>query len=149
MVEAINNADFTDVDASAEAVTLIRHLDQITASDRVQASKRRTAALLDVRAGDAIIDVGCGTGEDARALAALVGPTGRVVGVDKSAALIKAARSGASTTNVSRSGSWSASRPPGRQTRASSSTARCGSVRWWRTRSMRQPSKLASGKSSA
>jgi ubiquinone/menaquinone biosynthesis C-methylase UbiE len=92
MVESVNNAGFTDVDASAEAVPLIRHLDQLAASDRVRASKRRLTALLAVRAGDAVIDVGCGTGEDARALAALVGPAGRVVGVDRSAALIAAAR---------------------------------------------------------
>lgn len=45
-------------------------------------------ALLDVRAGDRVLDVGCGSGEAVRALARLVGPGGRVVGVDSSVAAI-------------------------------------------------------------
>jgi ubiquinone/menaquinone biosynthesis C-methylase UbiE len=36
----------------------------------------------------AVLDLGCGAGEDVRALAALVGPRGRVVGVDWSSIMI-------------------------------------------------------------
>src|SRR5690348_123015 len=49
-------------------------------------------ALLDVHAGDDILDVGCGTGDDTRALAHLVGRSGRITGVDSSATMIAEAR---------------------------------------------------------
>jgi SAM-dependent methyltransferase len=48
--------------------------------------------LLQVGEGDVVLDVGCGTGIDAVALARLVGVTGRVVGADLSHALIAVAQ---------------------------------------------------------
>ena len=50
--------------------------------DAVQAYKQQTYALLGLRPGDRVLDVGCGTGDDARALASLVAPGGCVVGID-------------------------------------------------------------------
>ena len=41
--------------------------------------------------GHAVLDVGCGPGTDTIVLAGLVGPTGRVVGVDSDAAMIAGA----------------------------------------------------------
>jgi SAM-dependent methyltransferase len=49
-------------------------------------------AELDLRAGERVLDVGCGSGDAARGLAALVGPGGRVVGVDRSETMIREAR---------------------------------------------------------
>ncbi|MBI3302148.1 MAG: methyltransferase domain-containing protein [Deltaproteobacteria bacterium] len=66
----------------------IHHLDLRNARADYQARKRHTFALFEVKAGHHLLDVGCGTGEDVRALAHLVGRTGRVVGVDSSATLI-------------------------------------------------------------
>jgi ubiquinone/menaquinone biosynthesis C-methylase UbiE len=40
-----------------------------------------------------LLDVGCGTGGDVRALAELVGPRGQVVGIDSSEVMIAEARS--------------------------------------------------------
>ena len=57
-----------------------------------QAYKLKTFALLDVHEGDTILEVGCGTGEDAQTLARLVGDNGRVVGVDSSTSVIGKAR---------------------------------------------------------
>jgi ubiquinone/menaquinone biosynthesis C-methylase UbiE len=53
---------------------------------------RRTVARLGLRAGDSVLDVGCGTGASALPAAQIVGPHGFVLGVDLSARLIDRAR---------------------------------------------------------
>jgi ubiquinone/menaquinone biosynthesis C-methylase UbiE len=83
---------FTDVDKTAEAGRFVRYLDAVSDLDAVRAYKQRTFELLEVEAGDHLLDLGCGNGTDALALAAMVGSTGRVVGVDRSSALIDEAR---------------------------------------------------------
>jgi SAM-dependent methyltransferase len=67
-------------------------MDQLAAIPAVAREKSRSLDLLDLRAGDSCLDVGCGTGPEIAALAAIVGPQGRVVGVDRSEALTGAAR---------------------------------------------------------
>lgn len=52
------------------------------------AQKRQTMDLLNLGPGMSAIEIGCGLGLDAEALAARVGPTGRVVGIDASQDLI-------------------------------------------------------------
>jgi ubiquinone/menaquinone biosynthesis C-methylase UbiE len=52
----------------------------------------RLAELAAPRAGDACLDVGCGTGLVANALAEPVGPDGQVVGIDVSAGMLRLAR---------------------------------------------------------
>ncbi|HYF96092.1 MAG TPA: methyltransferase domain-containing protein [Symbiobacteriaceae bacterium] len=54
--------------------------------------KERTYDLVGARAGRRILDVGCGSGEDAMAMARLVAPGGQVVGVDLNAAELVEAR---------------------------------------------------------
>ncbi|CAN3983653.1 methyltransferase domain-containing protein [Kitasatospora purpeofusca] len=46
--------------------------------------KSELDGMLRVSPGDRVLDVGCGTGADVRAIAARVGPAGRVVGLDSS-----------------------------------------------------------------
>lgn len=92
MSESIVNAGFTEVDRAGEAASYVRHLDWMTAKEQVQTTKRRTFAVLELAEGNAVLDVGCGTGDDARALAEAVGRGGRVVGVDKSLEMIEDAR---------------------------------------------------------
>ena len=48
--------------------------------------------LLDAQEGERILDVGCGTGGETRALAPRLGAAGRLVGVDRSATMIAVAR---------------------------------------------------------
>ena len=55
-----------------------------SAADAWHGYKRRSLELLEVTEGDAVLDVGCGPGDDARALAMLV-PGVSVIGVDVSA----------------------------------------------------------------
>jgi len=53
-----------------------RRLDWMTAKEQVQAAKRRTFMALELVEGNAALDVGCGTGDDARALAEAVAEAG-------------------------------------------------------------------------
>ncbi len=49
-------------------------------------------SLMAIHLSDTVLDVGCGTGDDLRKLADMVGPTGRVVGVDSSETMVREAR---------------------------------------------------------
>jgi len=53
--------------------------------------KARSFDLMRIRAGHRVLDVGCGPGIDTRALAALVGASGRVTGVDIDAGMVSKA----------------------------------------------------------
>ena len=75
-------------------------LDTASAHEQVQAFKRRTCELLEVKTGAHLLDIGCGPGDNVRALAQMVGSTGRVVGVDNSEAMIAEARKRAEGLNL-------------------------------------------------
>lgn len=73
-----------------------RHADYLRTATGIEAiadGKRARDRLLGIGEGAALLEVGCGLGDDARRLAALVGPAGRVVGLDASTALLERARS--------------------------------------------------------
>jgi ubiquinone/menaquinone biosynthesis C-methylase UbiE len=82
---------FRDVDSAGDAPAFIAYLDE--AGDLLAGLKAELIAALDLDSGDAALDVGCGTGSDLSSLAAVVGPSGRVVGVDRSEDLVAEARS--------------------------------------------------------
>jgi ubiquinone/menaquinone biosynthesis C-methylase UbiE len=81
-----------DVDAEADPQSLGGYLDDIASVGYVEEIKRRSLELLGAKAGDAVLDVGCGTGGEVRKLADIVGRSGRVAGLDRSAQLIAQAR---------------------------------------------------------
>jgi SAM-dependent methyltransferase len=68
--------------AAGEAPDRVLYLDTFGQVDFVQHSKQQTFALLELAPGAQVLDAGCGTGDDARALAAHVGLDGMVIGVD-------------------------------------------------------------------
>ena len=70
----------------------IAYLDAAATTDVGIEYKRRSAELLDLRAGLAVVDVGCGPGTDLGRLADLVGDGGRVVGVDREPEMLAEAR---------------------------------------------------------
>ncbi len=83
---------FRDVDAAGDAESYVDYLSHVSSLDSVAYGKRERARLLGLRPGARAIEVGCGLGDDARALARLVGPDGEVVGLDASAALLEHAQ---------------------------------------------------------
>ena len=83
---------FTDIDRAGDPQRCVGFLDAITAMDFIQQYKRFTYEALDVQSGHRVLDAGCGNGDDVRALARLVGPQGRVIGVDWSETVIAEAR---------------------------------------------------------
>ena len=77
---------FTNVDAGESPQEMVDYLDQVTRL--ALEGKRAGYARLELTPGMAVLDVGCGTGDDVRLLAELVGPAGRVVGIDFSRTMI-------------------------------------------------------------
>ena len=65
-----------------------------------QGLKARTIDLLELAEGAHALDVGCGTGEDVQALARAVGPSGRAVGVDRSATMVAEAQTRAAAAGA-------------------------------------------------
>ncbi len=56
------------------------------------ALRARTIAALDLRAGDVVVDAGCGTGLSLPALVEAVGPRGHVIGIEQSPEMMARAR---------------------------------------------------------
>jgi ubiquinone/menaquinone biosynthesis C-methylase UbiE len=83
---------FAQVDTTADPKFFVRFVDAANEMASVRACKRRMEALLQPQVGQRILDLGCGTGDDARALARLVAPGGEVIGVDNSEVMLAEAR---------------------------------------------------------
>jgi len=86
------SSSFSNIDAAADPTQFVDFMDDANAMEFFQAAKKRTYALLALQAGERVVDVGCGAGDDVRAMAHLVGPTGLCLGVDSSTTMIEAAR---------------------------------------------------------
>lgn len=91
---------FSDVDATGASGEYASLLDAIRAQPAVREWKERTFAALAPRPGAVLLDLGCGTGEDVLALAGLVAPGGRAIGVDASAEMVAEARRRAAGTGT-------------------------------------------------
>ena len=84
--------NFNRIDETENPGEFIAFLDIASRNEGIMAMKRRTYELLDARDGMKILEVGCGTGDDARQIAELISPGGTLVAIDKSEALISEAR---------------------------------------------------------
>ena len=80
--------NFRNLDRAENPQALLGYLDSVAGLASVRAYKEESFGLLRLQPGESVLDMGCGPGEDARALAEVVGPNGRVVGMDASEAAI-------------------------------------------------------------
>src|SRR2546430_14366199 len=80
---------YPDVDHSAGPGGAAEWMDTMCDWPFIRAYKERTVDLLQVKPGARLLDVGCGTGHDTRALAATAGPDGIAIGVDAAAGMVQ------------------------------------------------------------
>jgi arsenite methyltransferase len=86
----------------------VAHFDEKTAqqmsmiyqTDDIKEAQRQYRVWFDPRPEEVLLDVGCGTGVNAHALSKLVGPAGKIIGIDPSSAMLKIAREKASAPNI-------------------------------------------------
>lgn len=93
---------WSHVDGTTDPRWFIEYLDTVR-GDKLKLAESEPGQFfdyLDVRAGQHVLEVGCGTGDLLSLLARLVGRDGRVVGVDKSEVMIDEARRRSSAAAV-------------------------------------------------
>lgn len=91
---------FVRVDDQPDPTLMVRTMDQTSQWPAIISLRSFEAENLALEPGGRALDVGCGRGEVACAMAARVGHEGRVVGVDLSEAMLDTARSVATTAGV-------------------------------------------------
>jgi ubiquinone/menaquinone biosynthesis C-methylase UbiE len=67
-------------------------LDKVSSLDSYQEYKRKSFELMNLKGGERVIDVGCGTGQDLLTIASIVGSSGNVVGLDISEFMLQETR---------------------------------------------------------
>lgn len=79
---------FTQVDRTNDPDFFFRFMDETHKLPAIQESKRLMLERMALAPGEALLDVGCGPGTDVFEMVELVGPAGRLVGLDASEAMI-------------------------------------------------------------
>jgi len=92
MSESGRVREFSAVDRAPDPTFLIRFLETSRAQPGLRACKAEVLRALRLTSGASAADVGCGFGTDAAEMAVLVAPGGTVHGIDRSEAMIAAAR---------------------------------------------------------
>lgn len=89
----MTTTDWGAIDQTSTAPNhYIGYLNTVSELDQVAHYKAMTFELLDLRLGQRVLDVGCGAGNDARAIAQRVGAEGLVIGLDNSEAMLISAQ---------------------------------------------------------
>jgi trans-aconitate methyltransferase len=87
---AIDPTRFSVVDHTADPDFYVRFMEEGHRLPDVVTGRMLSTAMLHLRAGHRVLDVGCGPALDGADLAARIGPCGELVGVDTSPAMIAA-----------------------------------------------------------
>jgi ubiquinone/menaquinone biosynthesis C-methylase UbiE len=85
-------ARFGQIDRTGDAAGFVRFLDAACAAESFRSYKRHLLECMNLSPGARALDVGCGTGDDVLDMAQAVGPSGRIVGLDNSAAMLEEAK---------------------------------------------------------
>lgn len=91
---------FHSVDRTTNPASFVHFMDTSHAQPTAQSYKQAMMEQLAVKIGATILDVGCGTGQDALDLAQAVGPHGRVIGIDSSETMLQEARTRAAQARL-------------------------------------------------
>jgi SAM-dependent methyltransferase len=83
---------FSDVDRSDRTAELLAMMEEMDANPAIQRLGAWAFERLAISPGESVLDAGCGLGFDTVRLARLTGPTGRVLGIDFSEAMLSSAR---------------------------------------------------------
>lgn len=83
---------FMQVDRTEDPDFFVRFMDEAQKPAGIQASKQLMLDRAALASGEAVLDVGCGPGDDLFDLVEHVGPAGRLVGLDTSEVMIAEAR---------------------------------------------------------
>jgi ubiquinone/menaquinone biosynthesis C-methylase UbiE len=88
-----NSEDWTSADDMLEKKpeVYVDYLETAITQTEVNRYKKKSYQLLNIASGSSVLDIGCGTGDDVLALAELVGPKGKVIGLDNSELMIEEA----------------------------------------------------------
>lgn len=91
---------FHTVDQTTNPTSYVQFMETSHALPTAQSYKQAIVEQLALSVGATILDVGCGTGQDALDLARAVGPHGRVVGIDNSETMLEVARARAANAQL-------------------------------------------------
>ena len=100
MNPASDVTSFGRVDEQSDPEYFVRFVDEANEIPAIVQLEEMAIDELHVGLGDRILDLGCGTGEDTRRLAEMVGPAGMALGIDASEAMISVARRRAEGTGL-------------------------------------------------
>jgi ubiquinone/menaquinone biosynthesis C-methylase UbiE len=96
----LDTKEWADVDQAKDAEHYVSYLDSVSALEFIQAYKNQTYNLMKVEEGHCVLDIGCGSGDDALKLVEMVGANGRVVGIDYSEVMISEAQKRTEESNL-------------------------------------------------
>jgi ubiquinone/menaquinone biosynthesis C-methylase UbiE len=89
---SVSVGQYATIDDTEDASWFIGFSDSVNAIPEYRGIRESLIRELGPLEGKHVLDVGCGPGDDTRELAALAGPSGRVVGVDLSETMLAEAR---------------------------------------------------------
>jgi len=92
MEERTLSSEFRNVDNAETVDHLVQYLEYVDSLPETRQLKVNSYGHLCLRNGDVVLDAGCGPGYDARRMAAIVGKTGQVTGIDLSERMIAIAK---------------------------------------------------------
>jgi ubiquinone/menaquinone biosynthesis C-methylase UbiE len=94
LITGFQNAD------NSQSAFLIKFLEDVAQLPSVMECFNLQLKLLGIKRGDHLLDIGCGIGTQARAMAARVGTEGKVTGTDISHTMIEIAKSRTASLNI-------------------------------------------------